>query len=445
MKILKFGGSSVRNAEWMSKVLDIAEAQLAASPVLVSSAMGDTTDVLQQIADFVSRGEREPVEQRIRKLKKLHFKTARDLLSGGTLSLCEDKLKGLFDEFLSVIQGLSLLQECTPRSNDLILSFGERMSTLILAAGADERNIRNDLLDARDFIKTDENFSQASPLEDLTNRCIQSTIKPHPGKLLITQGFIGSTAQGMTTTLGRGGSDYTAAIIGAGLQAEEIQIWTDVDGIMTTDPRVVPEASTIPVMSYREAAELSYFGARVIHPSTVQPAVNQSIPICVRNTGNPGGVGTTIVAGIPAEGPKAVALKKDITVINISSGRMLLAYGFLKSIFQIFEKHRTPVDLIATSEVSVSMTIDNRQSLDGILKELAVLGTVSQEGQNCIICLVGQDLWKNPTILSRVFSTLQSIPVRMISLGASDTNLSLVVPQKRVNEAVRRLHHEFFE
>jgi aspartate kinase len=319
------------------------------------------------------------------------------------------------------------------------------MSTLILAVGADERNIKNDLLDARAFIKTDENFSLASPLEDLTNRCIQSTIKPHPGKLLITQGFIGSTAQGMTTTLGRGGSDYTAAIIGAGLQAEEIQIWTDVDGIMTTDPRVVPEASTIPVMSYREAAELSYFGARVIHPSTVQPAVNQSIPICVRNTGNPGGVGTTIVAGIPAEGPKAVALKKDITVINISSGRMLLAYGFLKSIFQIFEKHRTPVDLIATSEVSVSMTIDNRQSLDGILKELAVLGTVSQEGQNCIICLVGQDLWKNPTILSRVFSTLQSIPVRMISLGASDTNLSLVVPQKRVNEAVRRLHHEFFE
>ena len=203
----------------------------------------------------------------------------------------------------------------------------------------------------------------------------------------------------------------------------------------------LPSPPTVKLYDWNGA----YFGARVVHPSTIQPAVNSGVPITVKNTGNPRGQETRIVANIPSEGPKAVAFKKGVTVVSVSSGRMLMAYGFLKSLFEIFERYRTPVDLIATSEVTVSMTIENRDSLDDIMEELSSLGSVGQERGMCIICLVGQDLWKNSSIISRVFSTLQAIPIRMISLGSSDTNLSMVVPQSYAEETVQRLHREFFE
>jgi aspartate kinase len=445
MRILKFGGSSVRSAEWIDRVLDIGVGQLPSAPVLVSSAMGKTTDDLQTVAFEAEKGELGTAHESLRRIRELHTNAAGQLLTGERRVTCLSRLEEFFRELGSIVKGLGLLKERTRRSNDLILSFGERMATLLVACRADERGINKKLLDARSFIKTDDNFGAAAPIDGDTRRLIHRYVKPQPGLLLITQGFIASNSAGITTTLGRGGSDFTATILGAALEAEEVQIWTDVDGILTADPRIVPAAATIPEMSYREAAELAYFGARVVHPSTIQPAVKRTIPISVKNTGNPGGGGTKLVLSLPSEGPRAVACKQGITVINVSSGRMLMAYGFLKAIFEIFEIHKTSVDLIATSEVSVSMTIDDTESLDAIIEALNGLGSVSMRSDMSIVSLVGQDLWKDSAIISRVFSTLSSIPIRMISLGSSDTNLSLVVPADRTEETVTRLHGEFFE
>ncbi len=445
MRILKFGGTSVRNAEWIDRCMDIAEGQLPHAPVLVSSAMGKTTDRLQDIANQAEEGNLEKSLELIRVLKSRHTDTAKALTEGDGLAACMARLKTLFAELGSIVKGLALLKERTDRSNDLILSFGERLATVVIEARARRRGMNASLLDSRDFIKTDSNFSRAIPIEALTRELVRERVKPEPGKLLVTQGFIASTEDGITTTLGRNQSDFTATILGGALEAEEVQIWTDVNGIMTADPRMVPQAVTIPAISYREAAELAHFGARVIHPSTIQPASKLGIPICVRNTGNPDAAGTQIISDVPAEGPKAITFKQNITVVNITSARMLMVYGFLKAIFEIFETHQTSVDLVATSEVSVSMTIDDSSRVEHITRDLEALGSVSAEAERSIVCLVGQGLWRNSIIVSRVFSTLKNTPIRMISLGSSDTNLSLVVPQDKTEETVRSLHKEFFE
>jgi aspartate kinase len=445
MKVLKFGGTSVRDSRWINKALDITESQMEAGLVVVSSAIGDTTNRLQDVADLAKSGKASEAGDGIMKLRASHVSIARELLEDDGYRSCEERLDALFKELGTIVTGLALLKECTPRSNDLILSFGERLATSVLHSRALERGIASIHHDARQLIKTTDDFGFASPLEKVTNRLIRNRIKTDSRRIHITQGFIGSTVEGMTTTLGRNRSDYSAIVIGAALDAEEVQIWTDVDGIMTTDPRIVPQAQTIPTISYREAAELAYFGAKVIHPTAIQPAVAMGIPIWVRGTGQPEGKGTRIVADIPAEGPKAVACKESVTVINITSGRMLMAYGFLRGIFEIFERYKTPVDLIATSEVSVSMTIDDAEYLTEIENDLTRLGRVVTDRDQSIICLVGQDLWKNSSIIARVFGTLQPIPIRMISLGSSDTNLSIVVPKENTEECLRSLHREFFE
>ncbi|MBN1697894.1 MAG: aspartate kinase [Spirochaetales bacterium] len=445
MVVLKFGGTSVRDAEWIDKAIAITGKELGRAPVLVASAMGKTTDRLQEIAHLAGGGEREKAVEILKTIKASHLEVARKFITGGNLSECTESLEHLFKELGSLIKGISLLRDWTPRSNDAILAFGELFSTIIIAHRAGELGIETFFIDSREIIKTDSTFSNAQPIKELTNSLIRDRIKPSSGKLYIAQGFIASTKSGITTTLGRGGSDYTAAIIGAALGAEEIQIWTDVNGIMTSDPRIVGKATTIPRISYKEAAELAYFGAKVIHPSTIQPATSLGIPVTVRNTGNPGGESTWIVAEVPSEGPKALACKKGITVINITSYRMLLAYGFLRRIFEIFEKYKTSVDLVATSEVSVSLTIDNTGHIDEITRELENIGNITIEGDKSIVCLVGLGLWKNPQIISRVFSSLTEIPVRMISLGSSDTNLSFVVPDKEVDNALKGLHRIFFE
>lgn len=450
MIVLKFGGTSVRDGEWINKALEITKNQLHRAPLVVASAMGKTTDRLQEIAHLAEKGKREKAEDIIQTLKDSHCSVASGFLSENNLTSCLSALEILFTRLKSITKGLSLLRECTPRSNDAILSFGELLSTTIIAHRARETGIKTTFADSREFIKTDDQFTRAQVLEDLTNSLIREKIKPEKGKLTVVQGFIASTGDDVTTTLGRGGSDYTASIIAAALDAEEIQIWTDVDGIMSSDPGIIPNAATVPVISYKEAAELAYFGARVIHPSTIQPAINTKIPVLVKNTGNPEAEGTRIVPDQQVkqqkeELPKALAFKKGITVINITSYRMLLAYGFLRRIFEIFEKYNTSVDIISTSEVSVSMTIDNTTHLDSIEEKLKKIGSIIIEDNMSIICLVGQGLWKNPLVISKVFKNLDSIPVRMISLGASDTNLSFVVPDRQAENTIKSLHNTFFE
>jgi aspartate kinase len=444
MIVCKFGGTSVENAEMMDATLSIVAGQIERSPVLVSSAMSKVTDQLQEIAKLVGTGKEAEAEAILEGIEGRHLSCARSFISAENLARCESELRGVFAEMRAIMKALVMLKDWSKRSNDAILSFGERLATIILLHRARDRGLDAELYDSRELVKTDENFTAAMPIEDLTNRLISSRVRPQPGRVAILQGFIGSTTGGATTTLGRGGSDYSATIVGAALRAEEVQIWTDVSGIMTADPRIVKAAHTIDRIGYREAAELAYFGAKVIHPSTIQPAVNLGIPVLVKNTYRPADAGTRIVPNVPDTGPKAIACKKGITLVSVSSSRMLLAYGFLRRIFEIFEKHQTPVDLIATSEVSVSVTIDNPTAVNAIARDLSEIGTVGVEAEKSIICLVGQDLWKDTVFLARTFSSLRNTPVRMISLGASDINLSLVVPVESTEESVRNLHREFF-
>ncbi len=443
MIVLKFGGTSVQNADWIDNAIDITEKQLDRAPVLVSSAMGKTTDLIVEMTNLAEQGNLNECLTHIDTLKNNHIQTAYSFLSGENLEAAEKQLNELLNQFISLLKGLSLLRECSPRSKDALLSFGERLSTTIIAFRAKERGIDTEFLDARNFMITDENFTSASPLMSLTNSRIREQVKPAPGKLIVTQGFISSTESGVTTTLGRGGSDYSAAIIGAALAAEEVQIWTDVNGIMTSDPRKVKGVKSISSITYSEAGELAYFGAKVVHPATIQPAVGKDIPVLVKNTREPDHSGTRIEGTLTGKGLKAIASKKDITLVNITSCKMLNAYGFLSRIFRIFEKHETPVDLISTSEVSVSITIENDHKIDLITEEMASFANVNVEKHKGIICLVGQDLWKDSRFISKVFSVLEDTPVRMISLGSSDINLSLVVPMDRIDDTVQKLHDKF--
>ncbi len=445
MIVLKFGGTSVQNSEWIDNALNITIEQLDRAPVLVSSAMGKTTDLIIRMMDLAESGDMENCLELIDQLKNSHIQTICSFLSGDVLKKAEYRLDDLFSQFISLLKGLSLLKECSPRSKDALLSFGERLSTTIIALRAEERGIMTELLDARTFMTTDENFTTATPCIEVSNAKIRKFVKPEPGKLIITQGFIAATESGVTTTLGRGGSDYSASIIGAALDADEIQIWTDVNGIMTSDPRKVRGVKSIKSITYNEAGELAYFGAKVVHPATIQPAVGKKIPVLVKNTREPEHTGTTIEEKLSGTGLKAIASKTDITLINISSSKMLNAYGFLSKIFNIFEKYQTPVDLISTSEVSVSITIENTDSLDMIQEEMSSFASVTIENNKGIICLVGQDLWKDSRFISRVFAVLEDTPVRMISLGSSDINLSMVVPMNRLDDTVQKLHDQFLQ
>lgn len=445
MIVMKFGGTSVGSAENMDKVLDIAAAHLERAPLLISSAMSKITDTFVDITALAEKGEKEQVSLKVEEIKTRHLSTAGEFLSGENLASCTEKLNYYFKEIQAFSTGLVLLKECSPRSIDIILSYGELLSTTLLYHRALERGINAEFIDSREFVITDESFTAALPVLPITYEKIRQGINPHRGTLLIGQGFIARTEKGAGSTLGRGGSDFTATIFGAALKAEEVQIWTDVDGIMTSDPRIVDSARTIDTISYAEAAELAYFGAKVVHPSTIQPAVELGIPVLVKNTMNVNGKYTAIVPSSKIKGLRAIAGKKNITVINISSSRMLNAYGFLHQIFAIFKQWKTSVDLIATSEVSVSMTIDSPSALPQIVQELEKIGKVSIEREKGIICLVGQAFWSDSTFISRVFKSLSDVPIRMISLGSSDINLSLVIPEKMLHTSIRRLHNEFFD
>jgi aspartate kinase len=318
----------------------------------------------------------------------------------------------------------------------------------LLAAVLTQREVKAQQVDARRCIITDEEHTSAAPLitESLTHT--QNELIPvlEDGIVPVLGGFIGATRKGATTTLGRGGSDYTAALLGALIAAREIQIWTDVSGVLTADPRVVPNAYTVERLSYSEAAELAYFGAKVLHPKTIQPAIENSIPVRICNSRIPEAAGTLV--GPQAETSprtiKAIAHKTGVTVMQITSARMLGAYGFLRALFEVFDRHRTVIDVVTTSEVSVSLSLDEAVELPAIVAELEVFGTVKVEKRQATICVVGEGLRGTPGVAARVFSTISDINVSLISQGASSINFTFVVDERRVHEVVTRLHEEFF-
>ncbi len=444
MIILKFGGTSVRDAHWIGRAISIAEGQLDRDPVLVASAMGKTTDTLVELSALALSGKREEVTVTVDRVQRNH-EAALSILAPGD-SETHDALAALIQELRNLLQGVTLIRECSPRTQDALLSFGERLSTLLIAAGARARGIECRLHDSRTLLRTDSNFGSATPDMEETTTALREAILGAEGTrvLHVLQGFIAADSAGVTTTLGRGGSDYTATIVGASLEAEEVQIWTDVDGIMSADPRVVEGARTLEEISYVEAAELAFFGARVVHPYTIQPAIERGIPVYVRNTERPELPGTRITGEFAERGVRAITVKRGITVITINSYRMLNAYGFLSRIFDVFARHHVSVDLVATSEVSVSMTVDTTDRIAEVVTALEEHGQAHVEDQKAIVSLVGKDLWKDSSVLARVFQTMEGIPVRLISLGSSDTNLSLVVSEGDGVTTVQRLHHAFF-
>lgn len=447
MIVMKFGGTSVESAAAIEQVAGIVRDRLERHPVVVVSAMGKTTNRLLGIAADAVAGRRQEALEQLRALREFHLKEAAEVVSEAEETELGSLVAEHFRELEELVKGLAVLGELTPRSWDAIASYGERLSSHIMALALRRFEVDSVHVDARQMIVTDRRHTQAAPLSFETFSRL-STVVPRlaENKVVVMGGFIAATEDGVTTTLGRGGSDFTAALVGAGIGAEEIQIWTDVDGMLTADPNIVPGARRVRTISFDEAAELAYFGAKVLHPSTVLPAIERNIPVLILNSRRPEAPGTRIVAEMaPCANPfKSIASKPNITVLTIQSSRMLMAYGFLKRIFEVFDRYETPVDMLATSEVSVSLTIDSKKHLKPICEELRQFSEVLVEEDQAIVCLVGDNVRSKAGLAARVFGALAHVNVRMISQGGSQLNLGLVVARSDVEEAVRSLHQEFF-
>ena len=450
MIVMKFGGTSVQDAPAITRAAEIVSERLNRAPVVVVSAMAGVTESLLRIAQAAKRRHIDDASAGIHALRERHLETTRELLgqSSEAALAVERALQIQFAELENLARSVGTLGELTARSQDAIVSFGERLSSVIVAEAFRARGIPAELTDSRGFVITDDSFTRAAPDIPETNRQTRDALDPilKSGCVPVAQGFIGSTGDGVTTTIGRGGSDYSAALIGAALGAEAIEIWTDVDGLMTADPRVVPEARRIRVISFAEASELSYFGAKVLHPSTVLPAVERGIPVHIFNTQNPSCEGTLIVeTPLPSRNLiKSIAFKRRVTIVNVTSTRMLLAYGFLRTIFEVFDRHQTSVDVVTTSEVSVSMTLDNTDRLEAIKADLSGIGEATVEREKAIVCVVGDNLKFTPGLAARLFRAIEDTNVNMISQGASEINLTFVIDESDVDRVVRRLHDEFF-
>jgi aspartate kinase len=383
-----------------------------------------------------------------RALRERHYETAGELLGTALFTEFHGDLGADFEDLDELLRGIGAVGEITPRTYDYVASFGEVLSSKIVAAAFAARGLPGAHVDSRQCLLTDSSYTRAVPQFDETNDRLRKRVQPllDNGKVPVMGGFIGSNRTGITTTIGRGGSDFSAAIFGAGLNAERIEIWTDVDGMMTTDPRLCPDARRIKVISFDEAAELAYFGAKVLHPATVMPAIQQNIPVYVLNSMNPTCEGTKITARAPRCSNifKAIALKKKITLVEVASPRRLLVHGYLKSIFEAFDQHNVAVDVVSTSEVSVSVTAETNEAIPALAADLAKIADVKYEGRKAIVCLVGEKLRDTPGIAAKVFGILEDVKIRMISQGASEINLTFVIEEDDAAEVVRRLHHAFF-
>jgi aspartate kinase len=448
MIVMKFGGTSVQDATAINRVAEIVKSRLPLKPVVVVSAFAKVTDQLLSTARAAGNGDRKTALELSRGLRERHHATAGELLGTGVSTIIHSDLEGTFDTLDELLRGIVAVGELTPRTTDQVAAQGELLSSKVVAAAFAARGIDAAVVDSRHCLVTDATYMKAAPLFEETNERLKTKLQPllDAGKVPVMGGFIGATKSGITTTIGRGGSDYSAAIVGAGLNAERIDIWTDVDGMMTTDPNMCPEARRIKVISFDEAAELAYFGAKVLHPSTVLPAVQKNIPVYILNSRNPTCEGTRIAARVPPcrNYFKAIAAKKKITIIDVAATRMLLAHGFLKAIFEIFDKHRVPVDVVSTSEVSVSLTVDSNESIPALAADLAKLADVKYEGRKAIVCVVGESLREKAGVAAKVFGELSDVKIRMISQGASEINLTFVIEEDDVPQVVKRLHSTFF-
>jgi aspartate kinase len=446
MVVQKFGGTSVADPDAIRRLVAIvSEAQQrdGRGPAVVVSAMSGVTDALLAIAADGASGDADSVEQ-VARLRDRHLQTASVLAPNQPPLIAE--LVEQFDQLAAIARALAVLKEASPRTLDAVAALGELLSARIVTAALVEAGVPAHLIDPRHVIVTNDEHTRAVPLMPETHAAIAAPVIPSldAGLVPVLGGFVGATVDGHTTTLGRGGSDYSAAIVGAGVGAREIQIWTDVDGMLTADPRIVASPRLVPQLSFAEAAELAYFGAKVLHPSTILPAVEREIPVRILNSRRPEGPGTLITAAGGHAMIAALAAKRDVTVIDVTSSRMLMAYGFLRQVFEVFERFRTAVDVVTTSEVSVSVTVDDRRDLIPIVEALRELGTVAVEPEMALLCAVGDRLRDEPELGARVVTMLEEVPLRMISQAASRRNITVVLRQGDLPHAMQRLHKELF-
>jgi aspartate kinase len=446
--VMKFGGTSVKDAEAVRRVAGVVGRETRARLVVVS-ALAKVTDALLEVARLAEAGDAAAAREAVRALHRRHEAMAALVRATERRADVLAAIDALFEELEGIVRALAVVEEVSPRSSDAIVAFGELASSRIVAAVLEDAGLPARWLDPRTMLVTDGQHGAAVPDRKATDERLRSLVRPllADGLVPVVGGFVGATASGLTTTLGRGGSDFSAALFGAGLGAEEIQIWTDVDGMLTADPRLVAEPRVVPQLSFDEASELAYFGAKVLHPSTILPAVALDIPVRILNSHRPEAGGTLVTRSVESGegGPAAIACKRGLARIDIASTRMLMAYGFLRRVFEVFERFRTPVDVVTTSEVSVSVTVDDRRALDGIVAELRAFADVACEDGMAIVCAVGERLRTDARLATRVLGALEGLPLAMVSHGGSRKNVTVVLREADAAAAMERLHRRFFE
>ena len=446
MIVIKFGGTSVQDAAAIDRAAAITLGRAARKPVVVVSALAGTTNALLGVADQAARGRLIVALSGIEEIRARHLRECEALLGSAKGSDTASELSAMCDELAHLAEALSVLGDLTPRSQDAIAAYGEMLSVALVHAAFQAREVPVELMDAREVIATDDRYTRAAPRHDEIARLSRERVLPlvKAGRIPLMGGFIGRDPNGVTTTIGRGGGDYSASLLGAALGADAIEIWTDVDGMLTADPRIVRGARLIEEIRFDEAAELASFGAKVLHPSTIAPAVQKGIPVLVLNSRRPDGCGTRITSEAPRRAVTAVAGKGGVTVLKVRTPRMLFAHGSLRAIFEVFERHRTPVDVVATSEVSISLTTEEAAHLDDIVVALRVFGDVAVERSRAIIALVGAGIADHASTMARALAALGDTSVEMVSLSATGINLTLVVNAADLEPSVIALHREFF-
>ncbi len=437
MKVMKFGGTSVGKPERMHHIAGLVTKETEPT-IVVLSALSGTTNALVEIGELIAKGDRTTAKQAIEKLEKHYQNFVSELVKKETSLAKAKSIIVEHFEFLHIILRISFSEAL---SKD-ILAQGELLSTKLFSVYLEDQEIDHMLLPALEFMTIDH---YDEPQIGSIKVKLSQLLKAHNDKkIFVTQGYICRNARGEVDNLKRGGSDYSASLIAAAINASVCEIWTDIDGMHNNDPRIVKKTIPVEQMSFDEAAELAYFGAKILHPASIWPAQQYNIPVKLLNTMQPDAKGTTITELAGSVGVKAVAAKDNITAIRIKSSRMLLAYGFLRKIFEVFEKYRTPIDMVTTSEVAVSLTIDNVTSLKEIIKELEPFGTVEIDSNQIIISVVGNQISETADMVKKLFGSIMNIPVRMVSYGGSPHNISLLVPAEYKTQILQQLNKGMF-
>ncbi len=444
--VMKFGGTSVRDADAIRRLADIVRRESRPRLVVVS-ALAEVTDALVELSSTARGGEPLALTEIVGALRTRHLALVEQLIPAAEQATMVTAVDHACAELQRLVSAVGVVQELSARSADAIHAFGEELSSRLVAASLHAAGTPASWIDSTTLLITDQSHGRAQPLIDPTARQLNEQVMPlmDAGIVPVVGGFVGATDQGVVTTLGRGGSDYSAAVFGAILDAAEIQIWTDVDGILTADPRLVNDARLVPRLTFAEASELAYFGAKVLHPATIQPAVAKDIPVRILNSMSPDGRGTEVTAHATGNAPvTAIASKRGLTIIEVTSARMLMAHGFLRRLFEVFDRFETPVDVVTTSEVDVSITIDDDHRLDELVAELSTLGEVKTEPHMALLCVVGETLNQDRTLFPQVVGSLGGVACRMVSQSASRTNLTFVIREADLPTALNRLHSHFF-